>query len=310
MEADISDDDGEFITDYAKILAAASRMTGDSIEIISDEKWAVITAPRTSAKLAVVPSTTMLEEPEMKREKKVIAVDVKEFTAALNATRTAMLINSSKPGCDGVQLRQVSGRLSCIGADGKRLHVVHLNTDGEIDVLIPFSAVNAIVTALDGSEGKLQISRSESAVFFSTSDIFSRMQISEQVMANIQQIVNFGSEEPDARVTIKRDPLMNAVKTAQVMAKSERGIQLRFIEGELIVTGDNASDAEIKEAVEAPDASGQLDVTLGPDYFSDMLAATVSDEITISAYSSKGAIFIKDTDRVLFMAQIRIVKTE
>lgn len=305
MSADVLEDDGEFIVDYSRFSAAISRMSGQ-IDISSDDKWVMVNTQKTSAKLAAVPSSMMFEEPEPNRQKGTISVDVEEFSKALQSTRTAMLSNSTKPGCDGVQLRVVSDRLSCIGADGKRLHVVHLSAKGNIDVLIPFSSVNAIVTALDGIDGMLKINRSESALFFAAAEVFSRMQISEQVMSNIQPIVDFGNEDPDCYVVVDREVLMNAIKTAKVIA-NERGIHLRFIEDALIVTGDNAADAEINESIDVLDSEGELDVRLNAEYLSDLIAATVSDEIRIAAYTKKGAIFIKDQDRVLFMAQIRTI---
>jgi len=118
----------------------------------------------------------------------------------------------------------------------------------------------------------------ENYVIFQAGDVWLTTRRIDGQFPNYKQLL---PETFEAELTIPRQPLLEVVRRAGLMAQRNAPLRLRFTEGELSISAQTQDVGEARESLPVDYAGGELEIGFNPDFLRDGLEAVADDTIQL-----------------------------
>jgi DNA polymerase-3 subunit beta len=188
--------------------------------------------------------------------------------------------DESRPVLTGILVRFEGDRLTMAATDSYRLSVKEtaLGESGpELDAIIPARALQELARLASGAE-TVTLGVHENHVIFGVGDVWLTSRRIDGQFPNYNQLL---PETFEIEVTTPREPLLEVVRRASVMAQRNSPLRLRFAEGELSVSAQTQDVGEARESLEIEYAGDPLEIGFNPDFLRDGLEAVAGETVLL-----------------------------
>jgi len=188
--------------------------------------------------------------------------------------------DESRPVLTGILVRFEGDTLIMAATDSYRLAVKEtaLGESGpELDAIIPARALQELARLAAGTE-EVSLGVHENHVIFGTGDVWLTSRRIDGQFPNYKQLL---PEAFELEVTTLREPLLNVVRRAAVMAQRNAPLRLRFEEGELTVSAQSQDVGEARESLQLDYAGEPLEIGFNPDFLRDGLEAVGGETVQL-----------------------------
>ena len=207
-------------------------------------------------------------------------VDARALLETIEKVGRAASRDESRPVLTGILVKFEGGELVMAATDSYRLAVkeTSLSAPGpDLDAIIPARALQELARlAADADEVGLGVH--ENYVVFSTGDIWLTSRRIDGQFPNYKQLL---PETFEAELTIQREPFLEVVRRAGLMAQRNAPLRLRFAEGELTVSALTQDVGEARESLPVDYAGEELEIGFNPDFLRDGLEAVAAETIRL-----------------------------
>jgi len=180
--------------------------------------------------------------------------------------------DESRPVLTGILVRFEGDTLIMAATDSYRLAVkeTSLGESGpELDAIIPARALQELARLAAGTE-EVSLGVHENHVIFGTGGVWLTSRRIDGQFPNYKQLL---PEAFELEVTTSREPLLNVVRRAAVMAQRNAPLRLRFEEGELTVSAQSQDVGEAQESLQVDYVGDPLEIGFNPEFLRDGLEA-------------------------------------
>jgi DNA polymerase III subunit beta len=188
--------------------------------------------------------------------------------------------DESRPVLTGILVRFEGDRLTMAATDSYRLSVKEtaLGESGpELDAIIPARALQELSRLASGAE-TVTLGVHENHVIFGVADVWLTSRRIDGQFPNYNQLL---PETFEIEVTTPREPLLEVVRRASVMAQRNSPLRLRFAEGELSISAQTQDIGEARESLEIEYAGEPLEIGFNPDFLRDGLEAVGGETVQL-----------------------------
>jgi DNA polymerase-3 subunit beta len=188
--------------------------------------------------------------------------------------------DESRPVLTGILVRFAGNTLTMAATDSYRLAVKEtgLEESGpDLDAIIPARALQELARLAAGTE-YVQLGVHENHVIFGAAGTWLTSRRIDGQFPNYEQLL---PETFEAVVTTARDPLLNVIRRAGVLAQRNTPLRLRFAEGELSVTAQTQDVGEAHESLPVEYAGEPLEIGFNPEFLRDGLEAIAGENVQV-----------------------------
>ena len=188
--------------------------------------------------------------------------------------------DESRPVLTGILVRFEGDTLIMAATDSYRLAVkeTSLGESGpELDAIIPARALQELARLAAGTE-EVSLGVHENHVIFGTGDVWLTSRRIDGQFPNYKQLL---PEAFELEVTTSREPLLDVVRRAAVMAQRNAPLRLRFDESELTVSAQSQDVGEARESLQLDYAGEPLEIGFNPDFLRDGLEAVGGETVQL-----------------------------
>jgi DNA polymerase-3 subunit beta len=188
--------------------------------------------------------------------------------------------DESRPVLTGILVQFEGDKLTMAATDSYRLSVkeTQLGESGpELDAIIPARALQELSRLAAGTE-VVQLGVQENHVVFGAGDVWLTTRRIDGQFPNYKQLL---PETFEVEVTTAREPLLEVIRRAGVMAQRNAPLRLRFAEGELAVSAQTQDVGEAKESLQIDYAGEPLEIGFNPEFLRDGLEAIGGDTVQL-----------------------------
>ena len=188
--------------------------------------------------------------------------------------------DESRPVLTGILVRFEGDRLIMAATDSYRLAVkeAQLETSGpELDAIIPARALQELVRLAAGVD-EVGLGVHENHVIFSAGAAWLTSRRIDGQFPNYKQLL---PETFEAEVTMRREPLLEVVRRAGVMAQRNAPLRLRFTNGELSISAQTQDVGEAHESLPIEYAGEELEIGFNPEFLRDGLEAVTGELVQL-----------------------------
>jgi DNA polymerase III subunit beta len=188
--------------------------------------------------------------------------------------------DESRPVLTGILVRFEGDKLIMAATDSYRLAVkeTELEAGGpDLDAIIPARALQELGRLAAGAD-EVRLGVHENHVIFGAGDIWLTSRRIDGQFPNYKQLL---PETFEAEVTTPREPLLQVIRRAGVLAQRNAPLRLRFAEGELGVSAQTQDVGEAHETLPVDYAGEPLQIGFNPDFLRDGLDAVAGDAVQL-----------------------------
>jgi DNA polymerase-3 subunit beta len=207
-------------------------------------------------------------------------VDAPALLQTIEKVGRAASRDESRPVLTGILVKFEGGKLVMAATDSYRLAVKEtaLSTPGpDLDAIIPARALQELARLAVGAE-EVGLGVHENYVVFSAGDAWLTSRRIDGQFPNYSQLL---PETFEVELTIPREPLLEVVRRAGLMAQRNAPLRLRFAEGELTVSAQTQDVGEARESLEVDYSGEELEIGFNPDFLRDGLEAVTTETIQL-----------------------------
>jgi DNA polymerase-3 subunit beta len=207
-------------------------------------------------------------------------IDAAALLRTIDKVGRAASRDESRPVLTGVLVRFEGDRLIMAATDSYRLAVkeTELTTAApELDAIIPARALQELVRLAAGAED-VELGVHDNYVIFSAGDAWLTSRRIDGQFPNYKQLL---PETFEAEIAIQREPLLEVVRRAGVMAQRNAPLRLRFAEGELTISAQTQDIGEATESLPIEYSGEEIEIGFNPDFLRDGLEAVAADTIQL-----------------------------
>jgi len=200
--------------------------------------------------------------------------------ATIEKVARAASRDESRPVLTGILVRFSGTKLIMAATDSYRLAVkeTELEESGpDLDAIIPARALQELSRLAAGSE-LVQLGVHENHVIFGSGDTWLTSRRIDGQFPNYEQLL---PETFQAVVTTLREPLLDVIRRAGVLAQRNAPLRLRFVEGELAVSAQTQDVGEAHESLPVDYSGEPLEIGFNPDFLRDGLEAVVGESVQV-----------------------------
>ena len=200
--------------------------------------------------------------------------------ATIEKVARAASRDESRPVLTGILVRFEGDKLIMAATDSYRLAVKETNLEAagpDLDAIIPARALQELARLASGGD-EVQLGVHENHVVFSVGDVWLTSRRIDGQFPNYKQLL---PETFEAEVATAREPLLDVIRRAGVMAQRNSPLRLRFAEGELSVSAQTQDVGEAHESLAIDYAGEPLEIGFNPDFLRDGLEAVASENVQL-----------------------------
>jgi DNA polymerase-3 subunit beta len=265
---------GRLLTDLARLLP------DDSVTLVHEEGDGVlvVTSGSHSSRLNVYSAEDFPRLPPTDVPLHVIAAPA--LLGTIEKVARAASRDESRPVLTGILVRFEGDKLVMAATDSYRLAVkeTELEASGpDLDAIIPARALQELARLAAGAD-EVRLGVHENHVIFGAGDIWLTSRRIDGQFPNYKQLL---PETFEAEVTTPREPLLQVIRRAGVLAQRNAPLRLRFAEGELGVSAQTQDVGEAHETLPIDYAGDPLEIGFNPDFLRDGLEAVSDDAVQL-----------------------------
>ena len=188
--------------------------------------------------------------------------------------------DESRPVLTGILVRFEGDRLTMAATDSYRLSVKETvlgETGPELDAIIPARALHELSRLAAGTD-VVRLGVHENHVVFGAGDVWLTTRRIDGQFPNYKQLL---PETFEVEVTTAREPLLEVIRRAGVMAQRNAPLRLRFSEGELSVSAQTQDVGEARESLEIDYAGEPLEIGFNPEFLRAGLEAVGGETVQL-----------------------------
>jgi DNA polymerase III subunit beta len=188
--------------------------------------------------------------------------------------------DESRPVLTGILVRFEGDRLIMAATDSYRLAVKETELEAagvDLDAIIPARALQELARLAAGVD-EIRLGVHENHVIFAAGDVWLTSRRIDGQFPNYKQLL---PETFEADVTTPREPLLQVVRRAGVLAQRNAPLRLRFAEGELGVSAQTQDVGEAHETLPIDYAGEPLEIGFNPDFLRDGLEAVSGETVQL-----------------------------
>jgi len=207
-------------------------------------------------------------------------VDAPALLATIEKVGRAASRDESRPVLTGILVRFEGGQLVMAATDSYRLAVKEtaLSAPGpDLEAIIPARALQEL-TRLAGGADDVGLGVHENYVIFQAGEVWLTTRRIDGQFPNYKQLL---PETFEAELGVPREPFLEVVRRAGLMAQRNAPLRLRFSEGELSISAQTQDVGEARESLPVDYAGEGLEIGFNPDFLRDGLEAVSSDTIQL-----------------------------
>jgi DNA polymerase-3 subunit beta len=200
--------------------------------------------------------------------------------ATIEKVARAASRDESRPVLTGILVRFDSDRLTMAATDSYRLAVKETQLDQggpELDAIIPARALQELAR-LAASADEVRLGVHENHVVFEAGGVWLTSRRIDGQFPNYKQLL---PETFESEITTSREPLLEVIRRASVLAQRNAPLRLRFAEGELTVSAQTQDVGEAHESLPIDYAGEPLEIGFNPDFLRDGLEAVADETVRI-----------------------------
>jgi DNA polymerase-3 subunit beta len=265
---------GRLLADLVRLLPE------DSVSLSFDEGNGVleVSSGRYSSKVNVFSAEDFPRLPAVDIDLHSIAAPA--LLGTIEKVARAASRDESRPVLTGILVRFEGDRLTMAATDSYRLSVkeTELGESGpDLDAIIPARALQELTRLAAGGD-VVQLGMHENHVVFGAGGVWLTTRRIDGQFPNYKQLL---PETFEVEVTTAREPLLDVIRRAGVMAQRNAPLRLRFSEGELSVSAVTQDVGEARESLEIDYAGEPLEIGFNPEFLRDGLEAVAEDTIQL-----------------------------
>ena len=301
--ADASVDQEGSLTAPAQTLFDVVRKLPDTAEVQleykSENQRLSIQAGRSRFALPTLPAsdfqTMARDEGSVK-----FSLDVKDLKRLIDKTRFAISTEETRYYLNGVYLHISDGedgkKLRAVATDGHRLALSEIDApEGSADlpgVIIPRKAVAEIRRLIDGFDGQIGISATESKIVFTAGRAVLTTKLIDGSFPDYARVIPQGN---DKTLTVNNVALEKAVdRVATVSAERSRSVKMSLEEDRVILTVNHAETGHGVEEVEGEYASDAMEIGFNARYLLDVSQQIDGDDIVFDFNDPASPALVRD----------------
>jgi DNA polymerase III subunit beta len=265
---------GRLLTDLARLLP------DDSVTLSHDEGDGVlqVTSGSHSSRLNVYSAEDFPRLPPTDIALHTVAAPA--LLATIDKVARAASRDESRPVLTGILVRFEGDKLIMAATDSYRLAVkeTELESGGaDLEAIIPARALQELARIAAGAD-EVKLGVHENHVIFSAGDVWLTSRRIDGQFPNYKQLL---PETFEAEVTTPREPLLQVIRRAGVLAQRNAPLRLRFAEGELRVSAQTQDVGEAHESLPVDYAGDGLEIGFNPDFLRDGLEAVSVETVQL-----------------------------
>ena len=295
VEADVINE-GSIVID-AKIFGEIIRKLPNSdikIETI-DNDTVQITCEKSVFNIVYMGSDEFPELPSL-NENMQIEVPQNILKNMIKCTSFATAQDETRPILQGVLFEVKERTLNLVALDGYRLAIrsEYLDTDFDIEIVIPGKTLNEVSKILEDVNDLVQITFTNNHILFNLNKTRIISRLLEGKFVNYKSLL---PEEHKLLVTVKKQDLQNGIERASLMAKDGNNnlIKLDVQDDALIITS-NSQLGKVREEVFINLQGDKIQIAFNSRYLIDVLKNFEDEEVVMKMTSSVSPCIIKAKD--------------
>jgi DNA polymerase-3 subunit beta len=207
-------------------------------------------------------------------------IDAGALLGTIEKVARAASRDESRPVLTGILVRFEGSQLVMAATDSYRLSVkeTELSESGpDLEAIIPARALQELARLAAGNE-TVELGVHENHVVFSTGDVWLTSRRIDGQFPNYKQLL---PETFEAELSVEREPLLEVVRRAAVLAQRNQPLRLGFAEGELTVSAQTQDVGEARESLPVGYTGELLEIGFNPDFLREGLEAVAGDTIEL-----------------------------
>ena len=207
-------------------------------------------------------------------------IDAGALLGTIEKVARAASRDESRPVLTGILVHFEGSQLVMAATDSYRLSVkeTELSESGpELEAIIPARALQELARLAAGND-TVELGVHENHVVFSTGDVWLTSRRIDGQFPNYKQLL---PETFEAELTVEREPLLEVVRRASVLAQRNQPLRLGFADGELTVSAQTQDVGEARESLPVGYTGELLEIGFNPDFLRDGLEAVAGDTVEL-----------------------------
>lgn len=207
-------------------------------------------------------------------------IDAGALLGTIEKVARAASRDESRPVLTGILVHFEGSQLVMAATDSYRLSVkeTELSESGpELEAIIPARALQELARLAAGND-TVELGVHENHVVFSTGAVWLTSRRIDGQFPNYKQLL---PETFEAELTVEREPLLEVVRRASVLAQRNQPLRLGFAEGELTVSAQTQDVGEARESLPVGYTGELLEIGFNPDFLRDGLEAVAGDTVEL-----------------------------
>lgn len=282
--------------DVVRKLPDASEV---SLEFVPDNQRLSIQAGRSRFALPTLPASDF--QTLAKDQGSVhFQIDANDLKRLIDKTRFAISTEETRYYLNGVYLHIADDggetKLRAVATDGHRLALSEVDAPrGSADlkgVIIPRKAVSEIRRLIDGFDGDLDVSASQSKIVFTAGRATLTTKLIDGSFPDYVRVIPKGN---DKFLTVNNTELEKAVdRVATVSAERSRSVKLSLSEDKLTLTVNHAETGHGVEEVEGQYSADALEIGFNAKYLLDVSQQIDGDEVVFEFNDPASPALVRD----------------
>ena len=247
-----------------------------------------------------------IEETDVKN----YTLPIQDLRETIQKTLFSVSINDARPEISGVLFRVQGETLTVVGTDSYRLSErtsALTTTTGDANVIVPGKTWAELGRLLSMDlEEEVKISVSSTQVSMEIGDVFLISRLVEGQYPDYKQII---PNTKNARVTVSRNELIQAVKAASLFSKSGiNDVVVASVDNNLRVSSSNAQIGENVIDVASAREGDDVSITFNHRYLLDGLSVLEGDKVHLDLIGKNSPGVLRSEDAANFLYIIMPIK--
>lgn len=283
--------EGALVVPAARFSAIIRELKDSAIEISTDGSLGLVKTQDSSFKVLGMDEAEFPTLPEFDKTNSV-SVETRNLNEMNRKTSFAVSNEAARITLTG-QLLEIRGDdMRMVSSDGRRLAYVRRKCNGkatgkDLKVIVPTKTMNLLTKILTAEDESIALNVEETNIKMATSRavIFSRL--IEGQFPDYEAVI---PKTNDKRVSIEREPFLNALRKASLMAQDKmRAVKLSFRKGKITLYARSQELGEANVEMPIEYAGSNFDIVFISDYLMDYLKSVDQDKVEVALGSPTSA---------------------
>lgn len=206
--------------------------------------------------------------------------------SAIRQTVFATSQDETRPSLTGVLLEVAEGVVSFVALDGYRLALrkINIDTDINIQMIIPSKTLNEINKIVEDSEEDIKITSAPGHVVFYMTDTVVYSRLLEGQFFNYREIIR---NDHKSSIEVDKKLFQNSLERASLLAKEEKAnlIKLSVLRDEIEIKS-NSEIGNVNETIEIDHNGEELNIAFNSRYILEGIKTIDSEKIKLNFMGS------------------------